>query len=209
MARAARPVTCQAQAEDAGKKVAKTVAAAALAAVVSFGAVDAAFADIAGLTPCAGSKAYERKKKKSLGRLEKRLAKYEENSAPALALKAQIDKTNRRFDFYAKSGLLCGSDGLPHLIADPGLALRFGHLGEIIIPTFLFLYFAGYTGYVGREYLMKNRGGKDATQKEIIIDVPMALGIMFGGAAWPLAVIQELRKGTLTEKEENITVSPR
>lgn len=208
-ARVARPVSCQAQVEDSGKKVATTVAAAALAAVVSFGAVDAAYADIAGLTPCSESAAYQKKKNKEISRLERRLSKYEEDSAPALALKATIDKTNRRFDFYAKSGLLCGNDGLPHLIADPGLAVRFGHAGDILIPTFLFLYFAGYTGYVGREYLMKTRGGKSATEKEIIIDVPLALSIMLGGAAWPLAVVQELRAGTLTEREENITVSPR
>eukprot|EP00955_Chlamydomonas_euryale_P078463 363151-Chlamydomonas_euryale.AAC.2 len=34
---------------------------------------------------------------------------------------------------YAKTGVLCGNDGLPHLIADPGLALRYGHAGEIFV----------------------------------------------------------------------------
>ena len=46
-------------------------------------------------------------------------------------------------------------------------------------------------------------------QQEIILDVPKALGIMFGGFGWPLQAIEELQKGTLTEKDENITVSPR
>ena len=30
-------------------------------------------------------------------------------------------------------GLLCGTDGLPHLISDPGLALRYGHTGETLV----------------------------------------------------------------------------
>jgi hypothetical protein len=58
---------------------------------------------------------------------------YEPGSAPALALQATMDRTHKRFENYAKSGVLCGSDGLPHLIADPGLALRYGHAGEIFV----------------------------------------------------------------------------
>lgn len=37
----------------------------------------------------------------------------------------------------------------------------------------------------------------------------MALRMAFQGAAWPAQVVEELKAGTLTEKEENITVSPR
>ena len=61
------------------------------------------------------------------------LLQYEEGSAPALALQATIAKTERRFDNYSKQGLLCGTDGLPHLIADPGLALRYGHAGDVLV----------------------------------------------------------------------------
>eukprot|EP00803_Ostreobium_quekettii_P011066 evm.model.scf_76.18 EVM.evm.TU.scf_76.18 scf_76:142442-144746(+) len=207
--RVARPVTCSAQKDDSAKAIAGTVAAAALAAVVSFGAVDAAYADISGLTPCAESKAFQRRKAKQISGLEKRMAKYEADSAPAIALQATMDKTNKRFDFYGKSGLLCGADGLPHLIADPGFALKYGHAGDIVIPAALFVYIAGYIGYTGRDYLAKTRGEKSPTQKEIIIDVPLAFQCLLSGFAWPLETIQELRKGTLTEKPENITVSPR
>jgi hypothetical protein len=64
------------------------------------------------------------------------LLQYEAGSAPALALQATIEKTERRFDNYAKQGLLCGNEGLPHLIADPGLALRYGHAGDVLVsPT--------------------------------------------------------------------------
>jgi len=47
------------------------------------------------------------------------------------------------------------------------------------------------------------------TEKEIIIDVPQALKFAWQGATWPVQVVAELRANTLTEKEENITVSPR
>lgn len=46
-----------------------------------------------------------------------------------------MDKTQKRFEFYAKTGLLCGNDGLPHLISDPGLAFRYGHAGDIVVST--------------------------------------------------------------------------
>jgi hypothetical protein len=62
---------------------------------------------------------------------------------------------------------------------------------------------------VGRNYLTLARTAAKPTEKEIIIDVPAALKLAFQGGAWPLAVFAELRAKTLTEKEENITVSPR
>merc|ERR1712217_226587 len=99
-------------------------------------------ADISGLTPCAESKAFAKRKNQELKELQKRLKKYDADSAPAMSINATIERTERRFDFYGKSGLLCGTDGLPHLIADPGLALKNGHAGDIFIPTFGFLYFA-------------------------------------------------------------------
>lgn len=60
---------------------------------------------------------------------------YEADSAPAVALKATIDRTEKRFANYAKAGLLCGADGLPHLISDPGLALKYGHAGEVFVSN--------------------------------------------------------------------------
>ena len=36
----------------------------------------------------------------------------------SLTLQDQIDRTKLRFDKYGKQGLLCGAEGLPHLIAD-------------------------------------------------------------------------------------------
>lgn len=134
---------------------------------------------------------------------------YDEGSAPALALQATIDRTDKRFANYAKAGLLCGTDGLPHLISDPGLALRYGHAGETLIPTIGFLYVAGWIGSVGREYIQTVAKDAKPTEKEIIIDVPLALSLAAKGAGWPAKALTELRNGTLLEKDENITISPR
>ncbi|CAG9461636.1 unnamed protein product [Pedinophyceae sp. YPF-701] len=202
-------VVCQAHKEAAPSKVASVVGAAALAALVSVADVQPAQADVAGLTPCAESKQFARKQKGALAKLEKRRKQYEPGSAPAVALQATIDKTKKRFDFYASKGLLCGTDGLPHLISDPGLALRYGHAGEVFIPTFGFLYVAGYIGWAGREYLIETRKAKKPTDMEIIIDVPKALAICGRSLAWPAAAVAALRDGDLLEKDENITVSPR
>ncbi|KAH0899131.1 hypothetical protein HID58_048699, partial [Brassica napus] len=67
-------------------------------------------------------------------------------SAPALALNAQIEKTKRRFNNYGKYGLLCGADGIPHLMVNGDQR----HWGEFITPGLLFLYIAGWIGLVGR-----------------------------------------------------------
>eukprot|EP00192_Tetraselmis_astigmatica_P018519 CAMPEP_0117667728 /NCGR_PEP_ID=MMETSP0804-20121206/11138_1 /TAXON_ID=1074897 /ORGANISM="Tetraselmis astigmatica, Strain CCMP880" /LENGTH=235 /DNA_ID=CAMNT_0005475507 /DNA_START=336 /DNA_END=1044 /DNA_ORIENTATION=- len=204
--RASRPVSCSAQKQEA--PLASTAAAFALAAGLALSAAPAQ-ADIAGLTPCSESKAYAKLQKKEVKGLEKRLKKFDAGSAPALALEATIDRTNKRFADYAAKGALCGTDGLPHLIADPGLAIRYGHTGEILLPTFGFLYVAGWIGYAGRSYLAVTQKRSKPIQEEIIIDVPLALSIMFKCAGWPVNVVSELANGTLTAKAEDITVSPR
>lgn len=58
------------------------------------------------------------------------------------------------------------------------------------IPTFGFLYVAGYIGYVGRQYLIAVKGEAKPTDKEIIIDVPLATKLAWQGAGWPLAAVQ-------------------
>merc|ERR1712039_27524 len=160
---------------------------------------------ISGLTPCTESKAFVKRKNQELKELQKRMKKYEVDSSPAIALKATIERTERRFNNYGKSGLLCGNDGLPHLIADPGLALKNGRANDVFIPTLGFLYFAGWLGHSGRLYLEATRD----REKEIILDVPLAIAILAKAIAWPIMVSQLVASDTLVEKDENITVSPR
>lgn len=141
-----------------------------------------ASADVAGLTPCGESKAFLQR-----------------------AANARTAQAKARFEAYANSNVLCGSDGLPHLIVDG----RLNHVGEFIIPSILFLYIAGWIGWVGRSYLIAVRGDKSPEMKEIIIDVPLALKFMLSGFTWPLAALQEFTTGKLTAKDSEIPVSPR
>ena len=79
---------------------------------------DQAVAEIGGLTKCSESTAFTKRLNSSVKKLEQRLSTYEADTPPALALKQQIERTKARFDKYGRSDLLCGTDGLPHLVAD-------------------------------------------------------------------------------------------
>ena len=166
---------------------------------------DQALADIGGLTKCSESPAFAKRQKTSVKKLEQRMSKYEADSPPALALKQQVDRTNARFDKYSRSDLLCGADGLPHLIADG----RWSHAAEFIIPGFGFIYISGWIGYVGRKYVRAVSTTKNPAESEIIINVPLALKIMATGYIWPISAWQELISGDLVAPKAEITVSPR
>nr|YP_009298026.1 photosystem I subunit III [Plocamium cartilagineum]AOM67964.1 photosystem I subunit III [Plocamium cartilagineum] len=162
-------------------------------------------ADIAGLTPCKSSPIFAKRLKNSVKKLEVRLSKYDASTPPALALQTQIQKTKVRFEKYGSSGVLCGKDGLPHLIADG----RWNHAGEFMFPGLLFLYITGWIGWVGRGYLQAVSLTNKPTEKEIIIDVPLAIKFSVSGFTWPLAALQEFTSGKLLASSDDITVSPR
>ena len=147
--------------------------------------VPTASADVAGLVPCKESKAFQQRAK---------------------AAKDTVGDPKSGEDRFARySDYLCGPEGLPHLVADGSLT----HADEFVIPGLLFLYIAGWIGWVGRAYLISVRKESNPELKEIIIDVPRALAFMLSGFTWPLAAIKELLSGELTAKEEEIPVSPR
>ena len=164
-----------------------------------------ASADIGGLTKCSESPAFEKRLKASVKKLEQRMSLYEADSPPALALKQQISRTEARFDKYSRSELLCGTDGLPHLVADG----RWSHAAEFILPGFGFLYISGWIGWVGRKYLRAVSTTKNPSESEIIINVPLALKIMTTGYIWPISAWQELVSGDLVAPKDEVTVSPR
>ncbi|MBO0349054.1 Photosystem I reaction center subunit III [Phormidium pseudopriestleyi FRX01] len=125
---------------------------------------------------------------------------------PAFVQKAKNANTpgaKARFEKY--STLLCGPEGYPHLIVDGNLA----HINEFGIPSLLFLYIAGWIGWAGRSYVIAARDSGKAEEKEIIIDIPLAIKCSLGSAAWPLAAFGEFTSGKLTAKNNEITVSPR
>ena len=164
-----------------------------------------AFAEIGGLTKCSESTAFNKRLKTSIKKLELRMSQYEKDSPPALALQQQIDRTKVRFDKYSRSNLLCGTDGLPHLIADG----RWDHAAEFTLPGFGFLYIAGWIGWVGRKYVRAVSTTKNPTENEIIINVPLALKIMTTGYIWPISAWQELISNDLVAPKDEISVSPR
>ncbi|KAL2326363.1 hypothetical protein Fmac_025421 [Flemingia macrophylla] len=134
-------------------------------------------ADISRLTSCKESKKFVKREKQSIKKLELSSKLYVMDSASALAIKVSVEKTKQRFDNYPKQGLLCGVDGLPHLII------------------------AKWIGWVGRSYLIAIRDEKKPTMKAIIIDVPFASRLLFRGFSWPVTAYRELINGDLIAKD--------
>jgi photosystem I subunit 3 len=163
------------------------------------------FADVSGLTLCKDSAIFKRRFDGSVKKLVNRLNNYDQGTPSYLALENQINQTKIRFDKYGKQGLLCGSDGLPHLIVDG----RWSHVGEFFIPAVLFIYITGWIGWVGRSYLQFTRQTDKPNENEIIINVPVALGIISSGFLWPLSAWNELVSGDLIVPGDEVTISPR
>ncbi|GJM96809.1 hypothetical protein PR202_ga13677 [Eleusine coracana subsp. coracana] len=196
--RARLSVACSASNGDSSNSISfpasiKTFSAAlALSSVLLSSAATSpppAAADIAGLTPCKESKAFAKREKNSIKKLTQ-----------SLKNNATIEKTKRRFENYGKFGLLCGSDGLPHLIVNGDQR----HWGEFITPGLLFLYIAGWIGWVGRSYLIAIRDMKKPAMREIIIDVELATRLLPRGFIWPVAAYRELINGDLVVDDADI-----
>nr|QCI06181.1 photosystem I reaction center subunit III [Dicranema revolutum] len=166
---------------------------------------DNIYAEVAGLTPCKESTVFTKRLTNSIKKLENRLQKYDPSTPPALALQQQISKTKARFEKYSQSGVLCGTDGLPHLITDG----RWNHAGEFMFPGLVFIYITGWIGWVGRGYLQAISKTDKPTQKEIIVDIPLAIKFSVSGFTWPLAAIQEFTSGKLLADNNEIPISPR
>ncbi len=117
-----------------------------------------------------------------------------------------IDDPNsgqRRAELYSKA--LCGPEGYPHLVVDG----RLSRAGDFIIPSILFLYIAGWIGWVGRKYLIAIREEKNTEMLEVVLDVPLAFGMMMSGFLWPVEAIKEFSSGDLVVKDGEVPVSPR
>ena len=113
------------------------------------------------------------------------------------------ESAKARFERYSQA--MCGPEGYPHLIVDG----RLDRAGDFLIPSVLFLYIAGWIGWVGRSYLQAAKKSDSPEEKEIIIDVPKAIALMLSGFLWPLAALKEITTGEMFAKDDEITVSPR
>jgi photosystem I subunit 3 len=160
--------------------------ALAIAFVLWFSVVpSASAAEVSGLVPCRESAAFQ------------------ERAQTARNTTADPESGKKRFERYADA--LCGPEGLPHLIVDG----RLSHAGDFLIPSIAFLYITGAIGWSGRTYLQAIKKGSSPEQKEIILDLPLAISSMIGSAAWPLAALAEFSSGKLTANDNEINVSPR
>ncbi len=167
------------------KKIFSLVLAFALAVTLWVNFAPSAKADLSHLTPCSESPAYQAKSKSFRNT----------TSDP--------QSGQKRAARYAEA--LCGPEGYPHLIVDG----RLDRAGDFLIPGVLFLYIAGWIGWVGRAYLIAIREEKDTEMREIIIDVPLAVNKMLFGFLWPVQAFQEFTSGKLTVKDSEIPISPR
>ncbi|HIK18827.1 MAG TPA: Photosystem I reaction center subunit III [Leptolyngbyaceae cyanobacterium M33_DOE_097] len=151
-----------------------------LAIALWFGVMPATPAEASVLTPCKDNPAFIQRAKNAVG-----------------------DQAKARFELYSQVN--CGEEGLPHLIPDIGR----GNENQFVIPAILFLYIAGWIGWVGRAYLIAARASGNAEEKEIIIDIPLAIRCVAQGPLWPLLAVKELASGELTARDNEITISPR
>ncbi|NES94680.1 MAG: Photosystem I reaction center subunit III [Desertifilum sp. SIO1I2] len=156
-----------------------------LAITLWIGFAPSVFAAPSNLVPCSESPAFQQR------------AKNARNTT------ADPKSGAKRFERYAEA--YCGPEGLPHLIVDG----RLSRAGDFLIPSLLFLYIAGWIGWVGRSYLIAARKSGNPEEKEIIIDVPMALQCVAQGPFWPLLALKDITTGELFAKEEEVPVSPR
>jgi len=163
------------------------------------------YADFLSLTPCKESSAFQKRLTSSVKKLENRLKFYTPNSKESNYIQKEIESTKKRFETYGNANLLCGKEGLPHLITSG----QWDHSNEFVIPGILFLYIAGWIGWSGRKYLRYSSTSENPFENEIILNVPVALSIINSGFLWPIDAWKEFTNGDLLENDENITNSPR
>ncbi len=156
-----------------------------------------------GLQRCSEVPAFQERLDDRLSELEAKAMSFEPGSSSAKLYERKLDQAAKRFERY--SSLLCGEEGLPHLVTDG----RLNHAGEFIIPGLLFLYISGWLGWAGRSYLITVRQDKDPEMKESTIDVQLAAQCFVQALAWPLVAFKEIASGTIREKEEAVPISPR
>jgi photosystem I subunit III len=152
-----------------------------LAIALWFSLVPTAFAANTTLVPCKDSPAFQNRQK----------------NAP------DNYYFNQPYKAYSEY-LVCGDDGLPHLPLD-----RLDRAVDVAIPIGLFLYIAGFIGWSGRAYLQGALKSSNPEEKEIFIDIGLAIASLLKGIVWPVAALSELLSGKLTAKEADIYVSPR
>lgn len=175
-----------------------------LAFMLVFSTSQAANAEgLIGLEPCRDVPAFQQRLSDRVSALEGTIAGAPAGSPVAVTAQRQLDLAKARFDGY--SNLLCGEEGLPHLVTDG----RLNHAREFLIPGLMFLYLAGWLGWAGRSYLIAIREEGDAAAKENNIDVALAVKMFIAALGWPLLAFAEIASGSIRVPEEAVPISPR
>jgi len=146
------------------------------------------------LQPCKDNKKYHKKFKDAIYKLQTRQKKYTTGGVIAKRFDLEIAQTKRVEEAYGNR--LCGkADGTPRTIAS-GENVR----GSIVIPGLMFLYIAGWIGWAGRSYLNRTK----SAEKEMFIEIPLALTCMASGFAWPVNAWQEIVNGQMTVPDSEL-----
>ncbi len=162
-------------------------------------------ADFSSLTPCKDSQPFQKRLSSSIKKLENRLKFYTPESKETSSILKEIQNTKNRFEKYKQENLLCGKEGLPHLITTG----QWDRANEFVLPGLLFLYITGWIGWSGRSYLKYSSKSENPYENEIILNVPVAISIINSGFLWPIDAWKEFTNGDLLESDDNITNSPR
>jgi len=150
---------------------------------------------VAGLELCKDSKKFHKKIKEYIGKLEKR---QKNNLTPGGVVYKWFDmyKEMARKREVAYGERFCGKlDGLPRVIP-----MFTTNRGSILYPTIMFLYTAGWIGWAGRSYLQRTQ----SSEKELQIDVPLALQCMASGFSWPVSAWQEITTGKMAVPDSEL-----
>jgi photosystem I subunit 3 len=175
-----------------------------LACLLALGFATAVQAEpLIGLKPCSEVPAFKARMDERLSALEAKAVAATPGSPQAAVYEHQLDITTKRFEKY--SSLLCGDEGLPHLVTDG----RLNHANEFLFPGLVFLYLAGWLGWSGRSYLIKVREGENPELKESTIDVALAAQCFVSALAWPALAFQEIASGQIQAPEKAVPISPR
>jgi photosystem I subunit III len=147
------------------------------------------------LEPCKNNKKFAKRIKDEIYKIQARQKKYPEGSVVYNRLAVKIDGVKRRQAAYGDR--FCGKkDGLPRVIATGEADVR----GSVVYPGAMFLYIAGWIGWAGRSYLMRTND----ENKELRIDVPLALQCMASGFSWPVAAWQDIVNGDMVVPDDKV-----
>jgi len=138
------------------------------------------------LNMCKDNKKYHKRFKDQLYKIQKKQKGFPDGTSVFVRLQQQVDILKLKEEVLGNR--YCGlKDGFPRTIATGETDVR----GSAVWPAAAFLYTAGWIGWSGRTYLMRT----NSIDKELNIDVPLALTCMASGFSWPVQATQSVTSG--------------